>query len=60
MEFNVPQLIPHEVKKKIQQVSLEYILFSKIVNIKIDLVVVFQKSSNDKNTKNKLRKITSH
>ena len=24
VEYNVPQLIPHEVKKKIQQVSIEF------------------------------------
>ena len=29
-EYNVPQFIPHEVKKKIQQNGLEYGLFSQI------------------------------
>ena len=34
-QFNVPRFIPLEVKKKIQQVGLEYLLFLQIVNIKI-------------------------
>ena len=34
MEYNVPQFIPLEVKKEIQQVCIKYGLFSQIVDIK--------------------------
>ena len=44
-EFNVPQLSTLEIKKKIQQAGLKYVLLSKIVKIKIEIVVVVQKSS---------------
>ena len=51
-EFNIPQFIPHNVKKNIQQVGLEYWLFSHIVKIKIEVVVVVEKSfkANQKNS----------
>ena len=42
-EFNVPQFIPLEAEKNIQQVGLEYGLFSQIVKIKGELVVVIRK-----------------
>ena len=35
LEFYNPQFIQLKIKKKIQQVGLEYAIFSKIVNIKI-------------------------
>ena len=44
-EFNIPPFIPREVKKKTQQVGLEYGLFSKIAKIKRELVLVVQNSS---------------
>ena len=50
-EFNVPQLIPHYVKKNIQQVSLEYGLFSQMVKNKITVAVEVENSSKAK-TKN--------
>ena len=34
-EFDVPQFIPLKIKNNIQQVGLEYGLFSQTVNIKI-------------------------
>ena len=34
VEFNVPQFVPHVVKKNIQQADLKYVLFSQIVKIK--------------------------
>ena len=45
---NVPQLIPYDVKKKIQQVGLKFALFSQIVNIKIEVVVLVENSSKAK------------
>ena len=47
-EYNIPRLIPHEVKKNTQQFGLECGLFSKIARIKIEKVVVFQNSSKAK------------
>ena len=44
---NVPQLIPHDVRKNIQQVRFEYILFSHIAKIKRKVVVVVEKSSKE-------------
>ena len=44
-KFNVTQLITLDIKKKIQQAGLKYVLLSKIVKIKIEIVVVVQKSS---------------
>ena len=47
-EFNVPKFIPHHAKKNIQQVCIEYGLFSQIVRIKREVVVVVDKSSKAK------------
>ena len=44
-------LIPVEVKKSIQQVGLEYGLFSQIVKIKHALVAETDKYSKDKRAK---------
>ena len=44
-EFNVPQFIPHDVKKNIQQVGLENGLLSKTVKIKREVFVVVDKST---------------
>ena len=59
-ECNVPQFIPHKVKKKIQKVGLKYGLFSQILKIKKEVVVVFQKSFKAKKNKKQLKKNTSH
>ena len=37
-----PELIPLKEKKNIQQVGIEYRLFSKIVNIKRDIVLLVE------------------
>ena len=50
-EFNVPQLIPHYVKKNIQQVGLEYGLFSQMVKNKITVAVEVENSSKAKTKK---------
>ena len=50
-EYNVPQFIPRNIKKKIQQVDLKYVLFSQITNIKGELVVLVEKSSEEKPNK---------
>ena len=47
-ELNVLQFITLKVKKKTGQVGLEYGLFSQIVKIYKELVVVVQKSSKTK------------
>ena len=51
-EYNVPQFIPYNIKKKIQQVDLKYGLFLQITNIKGELVVVVENSSKAKPNKN--------
>ena len=51
-EYNVPQLISHDITMNIQQVGLGYGLFSKIVKIKRELVVVVEKSSKAKPKEN--------
>ena len=48
VEYNVPQLIPHEVKKKIQQVSIEF--GSKISTIS-SWEIIQSKTKNIKNWK---------
>ena len=44
-------MIPHEGKKNTQQVSLGYGLFSKMANIKIEVVSVVHNSSKAKQKK---------
>ena len=51
-EFNVPQFIPHDVKKNIQQVGLKYGLFSKTAKIKIWVVVEVENDYKTKPKKN--------
>ena len=59
-EFNVTQKIPHDVKNNIQQVGLEYVLFSQIKNIKITVFFEVDKSSKAKPKTIKVKKETSH
>ena len=47
-EFSVPRFIPHEVKKKIQQIGLGYGIFSQIVKTKTAVVVLAENSSKEK------------
>ena len=44
-EFNVHQFIPHHVKKNIQQIGLEYCLFSQNMKNEREVVVVVENSS---------------
>ena len=60
MEYNVNQFIPQEVNKKIQQFGLKYGLFSQIVNIKTEVVVVFHKSLKAKSKKPQTKENKSH
>ena len=50
-EYNVPRFIPLEVKKKIQQVVIEYGLFLHIVDFRRELVVLIHISSKGKHQK---------
>ena len=43
-QYNVYHFIPVEVKKSIQTIGLEYVLFSKIIKIKRTIVVEYEKS----------------
>ena len=58
-EYNVSHFIPVGVKKEIQNISLEYGLFSQIIKIKRTVIAEADKSSNNKIIKHKSLKQTS-
>ena len=60
MEYNVTRFIQLGVNKKIQKVGVKYGLFSQIVNIIMELVVVVQKSPKEKPKRTKLKKNKGH
>ena len=55
-EYNVHLFNTHKFKKEIQQVGLEYGLFSKTVKIKREVVVVVQNLSKEIPPKHNRRK----